>query len=127
MNDQLYHDLLATLVFLAAVSAGTTILGLSQRRREFWYSFWIMTGGWAVIDGLVGSFALLVGPIPLADLSPILRFNAGLDGVYVAAGAILSTRPSARWSGFGLAIVFQGLLLMMIDVYFWQRCEAILG
>ena len=86
-----------------------------------------MTGGWAVIDCLVASFALLVGPMPMADLSPILRFNAGLDGVYVAVGAILCTRPTARWSGFGLAIVFQGLLLMIIDVYFWQRCERLLG
>jgi hypothetical protein len=127
MNDAIYHDLLAMLVLIAAVSCGASIAGLAGQPRTFWHAFWLMTGLWGAIDAAIAAFALAVGPMPPADLAPILRFNMGLDGLYIAIGAILGTRPTPRPCGFGIAVVVQGIALLALDLYFYRRCEAVIA
>jgi hypothetical protein len=114
--------LIAWLFLWSLLSMGAAVFGLNARAQEFWRSFWFMTGMWGMVDGGIAWYALLRPALDPTALVPILFFNAGLDGLYIAMGGILVTRASARLRGFGLAILIQGFFLLGFDLYFGIRC-----
>jgi hypothetical protein len=126
MNDAIYCRALAALFGWSLLMCGAALASQRRPARPVWRAFWLMTGVLGIAEGLLGVGALLAGPLPPARLGPLLRVKAAFDGLGLAAGAILATRPSPRDSGCGLAIVAATLVLLTLDVWFWQACESLL-
>ena len=126
MNDAIYCQAMAALFSWSLLACGAALASQHFPTRPFWRAFWLMTGILGLAEGLMGVAALLAGPLPPARLAPVLRVKAAFDGLGLAAGAILATRPSPRHSGCGLAIVAAELVLLTLDVWFWQACESLL-
>jgi hypothetical protein len=95
-------------------------------------AFGRQTAGWGAINlGIagVGAWRSRTHPAEGAALRRTLLVNAGLDTIYVAAGAHVAvhrttlggriTTDAAR--GHGLAVVGQGLALMALDVTYARR------
>ncbi len=81
-----------------------------------------MTGLWGIVDAAIGLFSF---SLPMSDiylLSKILIVNAGLDILYVITGVFLFTRSRILLRGYGLAILIQGVFLLLFDFSFWLRC-----
>ena len=57
----------------------------------------------------------------------VLRFNAGLDVLYLVAAWVLLTRKKAPLRGFGLGVFVQGAFLLLFDGYFWWRFARMTG
>ena len=119
--DTHFGQLLAILLAWSFVWLTAAVVALYDGCGEIWRHFWFMSGLWAAIDAGIAWYGLVAAPMPNADLAPILRFNAGLDVVYVLIGVALLTRRSPRMLGFGRAVVVQGLFLLALDVTFWLR------
>jgi hypothetical protein len=94
--------------------------------------FWIMNGGWNVVNLAIAGWALTAGRADpsdwqtLADVEAarrqfgtILWVNAGLDVAYIATGAALARNGrmngSDRRLGFGRSVVLQGAFLLVFD------------
>lgn len=92
-----------------------SIVALSVCRREVWRAFWLVSGTWCVVNSTIALAGLMGTPAPLPALRRLLLINAGLDVAYVAVGAILLSRPMPRLRGSGLAVVVQGLFLLVFD------------
>mgnify|MGYP005836569745 FL=1 len=92
-----------------------SIVALSVCRREGWRAFWLVSGIWCVVNSAIALAGLMGTPAALPALRRLLLINAGLDVAYVAVGAILASRPSPRLRGSGLAVVVQGLFLLIFD------------
>ncbi len=122
--ETMLGQLVAVLFGWALAWLAAAALGLYLLPRERWRAFWFMSALWAAIDGGIAWYGLTCGPMSPADLAPALKANAGLDVLYVVAGAVLLTRPSARLKGFGLAVVVQGAFLLALDVTFWRRATG---
>ena len=86
-----------------------------------------MSGLWGLIDGLIAWFALLDARHTPAQLLPILRFNAGLDLLYLVVAGFLLSRKKPLLRGFGLGVFVQGAFLLLFDGYFWWRCAQAMG
>ncbi|MDX2039538.1 MAG: hypothetical protein SFX72_23060 [Isosphaeraceae bacterium] len=127
MEQDVVKQLVAGLFAWTLASMGAAVVGLYAKPREYWHAFWFMTGIWALVDGILAWFGLVNRPGPLADLSRLLLINAGLDVVYLAAAVFLMTRKGAMLRGFGLAVAIQGGFLLLFDIGFHLRCEAILA
>lgn len=127
MPDTIAAQLIALLILWALLSLGSATIGLYARPREFWRSFWFMSGVWGGIDGLIGWFALLGEPQAPDQLLPFLRFNAGLDVIYILVGGILLGRRGATTRGFGLGVLVQGVFLLVLDGGYWWRCAQAVG
>ena len=125
MEIAIQEQLLAGLLLWALVSLGSAVVGLYLQPSEFWRSFWLMSGIWGLIDGLIGWFAMIGEPSPTARLLPILQVNAGLDLVYVTVAIIMLTRKTPMLRGFGLGVLLQGGFLLIFDSYFWWRCASL--
>jgi hypothetical protein len=52
----------------------------------------------------------------------LLRFNAGLDVLYIVVALGLLSRRKATVRGFGFGVLVQGAFLLLFDGYFWWRC-----
>jgi hypothetical protein len=119
---------------LGGWAVGNLVAGpvLAARTTGAAREFWIMNAGWNVVNLAIAGWALSAGrPDPeawqsLADVElargqfrRLLWINAGLDVGYVATGAWLARRGdrlgSDRQSGFGRAVVVQGLFLLVFD------------
>ncbi len=124
--DEIRRALIAGLFLWSLLSLGTATAGLYARPGETMRAFWFMSALWGLIDGLIALYALLADPQTPAQLLPIFRFNAGLDGLYIAAGAGIASRKGPRARGFGLAVIVQGVFLLMFDGYFWWRCARVI-
>ncbi len=122
MTDDLQGTLVAALLLWSLASLGSTAIGLYARPNEFWRSFWLMSGIWGLIDGLIAWFGLVGQHQGPAQLLPILRFNTGLDVIYMVVALILMTRAKSLARGFGLAVLVQGLFLFFFDGFFWWSC-----
>ena len=120
------RELTAGLLAWSLLSLGVALLGLGVRPvlGEFWRSFWVMTGAWGFVDGVIAWYVLVKPPESGRALAPILGVNAGLDVLYllVAAGLLTRAAPGAR--GFGLAVAIQGAFLLAFDLFFWSRCAG---
>jgi hypothetical protein len=127
MPDDILPSLIAGLLLWSLASLGTATIGLYARPGEFWRSFWLMGGLWGLIDGLIAWSALLGGRQTPAQLLPILRFNAGLDVLYLVIAGVLLSRKKRLLRGFGLAVLVQGAFLLLFDGYFWWQCARAMG
>jgi len=65
-------------------------------------------------------------PAP-AELLPFLRFNTGLDVLYVVVAGFLLSRKKPMLRGFGLGVLVQGAFLLLFDGYFWWKCAQAIG
>jgi hypothetical protein len=119
--DTHFGQLLAVLLAWALAWLTAAFVAPYAGCGETWRHFWFMSGLWAAIDAGIAWYGLVAPPMPNADLAAILRLNAGLDVVYVLVGVALLTRRSPRMTGFGRAVVVQGLFLLALDVTFWLR------
>jgi hypothetical protein len=122
MPNQIHHQLIVGLILWSLLSQGTGLFGLYARPGEVWRSFWFMSGLWGLIDGAIGLFAMLQEPQSPAALLPFLRFNAGLDVLYIVVALGLLSRRKATVRGFGFGVLVQGAFLLLFDGYFWWRC-----
>lgn len=127
MTDNIQHSLVTGLLFWSYVSLGITTVGLYARPGEFWRSFWFMSGLWGLIDGVIAWFALLGDRHSPAQLLPVLRFNAGLDLLYLVVAGVLLSRKKPLLRGFGLGVFVQGAFLLLFDGYFWWTCAQATG
>jgi hypothetical protein len=120
---------LAVLGASSVVVGGLVAVASSHPGRR---AFGQQTAAWGAINvGIagVGAWRSRAEPAPAASLRRTLRVNAGLDVVYVAAGAHVAfhrttfasrvTPEAAR--GHGLAVVGQGLALMALDLTYARR------
>ncbi|WP_051047954.1 DUF6992 family protein [Rhodococcus sp. AW25M09] len=105
-----------------SVLAGTVLAlrGASPARR----AFGLQTAGWGAIDlAIAGAGALSSKPPTAASLSRLLWINAGLDVLYIAAGAHIAVRKprfgrritADQAVGHGTAVVVQGAALLALD------------
>ena len=94
MTNDLQHSLVSALLLWSLASLGTSVTGLYAGANDFWRSFWLMSGLWGLIDGLIAWYVLVDGQRTPAQLLPILRFNAGLDVLYVLWRAIAHPREA---------------------------------
>lgn len=114
----------------ASVVAGTVLLALAARgatRPPFLHHFGLQTAAWGAIELVLGLLSFRnLAPRDLQDAARLDRFlwlNLGLDTGYVAVGATLAITTwllGRRWGGVGagLAIVIQGLALLVLDAQF---------
>lgn len=122
MTDEIQHSLIAALLLWSLLSLGSATIGLYARPGEFWRSFWLMSGLWGLIDGLIAWYALVGGGRSPAQLLPVLRINTGLDVLYLVVAGILLSRRKPLLRGFGTSVFVQGAFLLMFDLYYWWRC-----
>ncbi len=108
MMHDIQHSLVTGLLLWSLVSVGTAMTGLYALPGEFWRSFWFMSGLWGLIDGLIAWYALVGGRQTPAQLLPVLRFNAGLDVLYLVVAGVLLGRKKPLLRGFGLGVFVQG-------------------
>jgi hypothetical protein len=127
MPNLIQDQLVAGLILWLLLSLGTAVIGLYARPGEFWRSFWFMSGLWGLIDGGIGWFAMLQERQMPAALLPFLRFNAGLDVLYVGVAGFLLIRKKAMLRGFGLGVLVQRSFLLVFDGYFWWKCAQAIG
>jgi len=117
-----HFQLLTQLLFGWALIGGIVCLvGLYAQPREFYRGFWFMNGLWCMIDGLVAWVSLWQELPTDAELANLLLLNSGLDVLYLIVGGILLTRPKPVLKGFGVAILFQGLCLLIFDLVMYFR------
>ncbi|MBC03398.1 MAG: hypothetical protein CMJ34_08875 [Phycisphaerae bacterium] len=64
-------------------------------------------------------WALLDPIVEVEAFRRVLAINGGLDIAYLVTGLILVTRRDRLASGFGAAILVQGLFLLIFDLVWW--------
>jgi hypothetical protein len=127
MNLSLFQLLLVVLLLWSLVGMGSAILGLYLEPGELMRSFWLMSGLWALVDGGI-VWVAMIRPVPTpAELAPILKFNAGLDVLYLVAAGVLVSRATPRLKGFGSAVALHGAFLLVFDVSFYLAGAGALG
>ena len=105
-----------------SVLAGTVLAarGSSPARLAFGQQ----TAGWGAIDVAIAGAGALNSSVPTSkSLSKLLWINAGLDVLYVAAGAHIAVRKpnfgrritADQAIGHGTAVVVQGAALLLLD------------
>ncbi len=127
MSSHIQDQLIVGLTLWSLVSLGTALIGLYARPGELWRSFWFMSGLWGLIDGGIGWFAMVQERQSPAALLPILRFNAGLDVLYLLVAGFLLSRNTPRLRGFGAGVLVQGAFLLLFDGFFWFKCAQTIG
>jgi MFS family permease len=103
------------LLIWSVACMGASIVALAVCHSEFWRAFWLVCGIWCFVNCIIALAGLVGTPAALPALRRLLLINAGLDVVYVAVGAVLLSRRSLRLRGSGLAVVVQGLFLLIFD------------
>ncbi|HET9010406.1 MAG TPA: hypothetical protein VFN38_01260 [Gemmatimonadaceae bacterium] len=108
--------------------AGTALLAwlqIGRRRSALLEHFALQTAGWGAAELAFGAVARAsLAPRDLAGatrLDRLLWLNIGLDGGYVLVGLTLAVigwtlRRRLGLIGAGLAIVLQGVALMLLDL-----------
>ena len=124
MTDTLNGQLIIALTGWALAWLTAAAVGLFARPGDYWRGFWFMSALWAAIDGAIAWSGLLGPPLAPAALAPILLVNIALGAGYLIAAAVLLTRAKPLLKGFGLAVLVQGLYLVIQDSYFYLRATA---
>lgn len=114
----------------ASIVAGTVLLLVVARgasRPPFLHHFGLQMAAWGAVDLVLGLLSFRnLAPRDLQDAAQLDRFlwlNLGLDAGYVGIGATLAIAAwvlGRRWGGVGagVAIVIQGLALLVLDARF---------
>ena len=111
---------------LACVVVGLAVLAVARRRERspLLFHFALQTAAWGAVDlaiALAAARGLALRDVSGATrLDRLLWLNVGLDAGYAAVGATLAL---AAWTlgrrlggiGAGVAIVIQGLALLLLD------------
>lgn len=105
---------------LGCVTAG--LVGLYRGGDDWWRGFWLMTGLWGVVDGLIVWWSWTPTPPAVDALATILKANMLLNVGYIVAGVVLAGRPTAQLRGFGWAVIVQGCFLLLFDLYHYRLC-----
>jgi hypothetical protein len=124
MTDTLNGQLIVALTAWALVWLTAAAVGLFARPGDYWRGFWFMSALWAAIDGAIAWWGLVNPPLSPAELAPILLVNIGLGVGYLVAATVLLTRPRPLLKGFGLAVLVQGVYLVVQDTAFYLRATA---
>ncbi len=95
---------------------GAGLAGLTFSNDERARGFWGMSGAWAFINGAIAMAGLLTPEPELGSLRTILYVNAGLDVLYVVAGAWMLSRAEPFWRGAGWGVIVQGGFLLIFDL-----------
>ncbi len=125
-------SLTRTLAFLGASSVVVGGLAAVTSSRPGPRAFGQQSAAWGAINlGIAGfgAWRSRAHPPEAARLRRTLLVNAGLDAVYVAAGAHIAHHRSTLSGrivpeaarGHGLAVVGQGLALMALDLTYARR------
>ncbi len=125
MEPPIVLSLTVGLIAWAFLSLGSAVAGLyfpPKKDTECWRAFWFMNGIWGLIDGIIGWANLITAPPTIEFLQKVLAINSGLDLLYIITGLVLLTRAKPVLKGFGLAILFQGLFLLIFDAIFLFLC-----
>jgi hypothetical protein len=104
------------LMVWALLWLGLALAGLWRAQPLRWRAFWLMSGGWALINGIIALWGLLAPPAELDYLRQVLWINAVLDLGYLALAVGLMRRSQPMQQGFGQAIAIQGLFLLLFDL-----------
>jgi hypothetical protein len=97
---------------------GASILGLTLTTDQKARGFWVMNGTWGFINSAIAMIGLLTPEPSLESMRNLLLINAGVDVLYIAAGAYMLTRAEAFWQGAGWGVMLQGAFLLVFDL--WQ-------
>ncbi len=97
---------------------GASILGLTLTTDEKARGFWVMNGTWGFINSAIAMIGLLTPEPNLESMRNLLLINAGVDVLYIAAGAYMASRAEAFWQGAGWGVMLQGAFLLVFDL--WQ-------
>lgn len=134
-NRRLTHRLLAW-----AIPA--LVLGMLLRvrsRSDFWRAFGSQNAAWGAVDAAIAYAGqanaerkqmTATSATELAhavSLRRLLWLNAGLDLLYLAAGAMLVRSHHAARRGHGSAVLVQGGFLMLFDVIHALRTPQFAG
>lgn len=131
-GPQVAASLTRTLAVLGASSVVVGGLVALTSSHQGWRAFGQQTAAWGAINvGIAGFGTWRAGrhPAQPAGLRRTLLINAGLDVLYIAGGAHVAhhrgtlrgrvTPEAAR--GHGLAVVGQGLALLVLDLTYARR------
>lgn len=115
-------------VGLSAVGGTAAIAAGRSRKDPLLRAFGLQTLLWAAVDAGVLAASTRGGTPPAGRLRTLLLANTAADVGYVGVGAVLAARPDrvprrlrgrrtsdAALRGHGLAVVLQGLALLVID------------
>jgi hypothetical protein len=97
---------------------GASILGLSLTADEKARGFWSMSGAWGFINSAIAMIGFLTPEPDLETMRNLLLINAGVDVLYIAAGAYMLSRVEPYWQGAGWGVILQGTFLLVFDL--WQ-------
>ena len=97
---------------------GASILGLTLSSDEKTKGFWSMSGAWGFINSAIAMIGFLTPEPQLETMRNLLLINAGVDVLYIAAGAYMLSRTEAYWQGAGWGVIIQGTFLLVFDL--WQ-------
>ncbi|CAN5418450.1 hypothetical protein BH11ARM1_BH11ARM1_09600 [soil metagenome] len=102
----------------SAVCLVVGIVGISTVKDANWRAFFMMTAGWAAVNGII-ALASRTGAPPkaIAPFREFLWLNMGLNVAYIAVGITMALlagdRGQVRFTGGAVAI--QGLGLLVLD------------
>jgi hypothetical protein len=97
---------------------GASILGLTLTTDEKAKGFWSMSGAWGFINSAIAMIGFLTPEPSLETMRDLLLINAGVDVLYIAAGAYMLSRAEPYWQGAGWGVIIQGTFLLVFDL--WQ-------
>lgn len=120
-------EILAVLLLWSAVwsiAAGIALIRHGKQDRaadQFRVSFWAVNCLWQPVNVAVVAWALFRPAASMDEVIRVLRFNAGLDLLYLLCGLLLLFLPrpaSARaeaLKGAGAAVIIQSIFLLLLD------------
>ncbi len=132
-----YQHCVFLLIFIAISFVLAIMFGLS--RKKFGNNFALMTVVWATINFVIVIILLEHIHIPsevyieqiFSHIIKWMRINIGLDIFYGICGGILiwqgfkSVKYQQMLKGFGIAVILQGIGLLILDFIFLKKVDLL--
>jgi hypothetical protein len=107
---------------LIIVAIAFIVLGIFlMRRPDPVGSFGWMTIGWSVVNILIAVPGRINPKVDPKTIDDLLAFNLGLNVAYVAVGITLLVLGNPRVRGAGIAVIVQGVNLLVLDGYLYSK------